>query len=221
MRIVAIETSGRFGSVAALTGEGSDVSLVSQSTLGGDQRTAQALAPALHELLEQIGWTPSSIQLVAVTVGPGSFTGLRIGVTTAKTICYAVGAEVIGVNTLAAMAAQAPKESLPLWTILDAQREELFVAKFHDGSLGATAIVARDSWLAQLQPGDRVCGPPLRSLGALLPPGVIMVPIDCWQPMAAAVGHVGWQGYRSGRRDDVWQLLPQYYRASAAEEKLL
>jgi tRNA threonylcarbamoyladenosine biosynthesis protein TsaB len=229
MRIVAIETSGRHGSVAALRGEGDDARPLQQIALGGDQRTAQALAPAMHDLLAQIDWTPQSVELVAIAVGPGSFTGLRIGVTTAKTFAYAVGAEIIGVNTLAAMAAQARSQlqasHSPLWTILDAQRQELFVGRFVGDERGdlaidcETSIIAQDAWLAQLQPGDRVIGPPLRALTSRLPAGVVALSEELWQPMATEVGRVGWRAYQSGRRDDVWKLVPQYYRASAAEEK--
>jgi tRNA threonylcarbamoyladenosine biosynthesis protein TsaB len=225
MRILAIETSGRYGSVAALEGAAKGAALLGQITLGGDQRTAQALAPTLRELMTQVHWTPQSVELVAVAVGPGSFTGLRIGVTTAKTFAYAVGASVIGVNSLAVMATQAPLSPAPLWAVLDAQRQELFAAKFIVDEHGRmpidceTSIIARDDWLTQLLPGDRATGPPLRTLQPQLPANVVVVPDDLWQPMAMAVGHVGWQAYRSGQRDDVWQLIPKYYRASAAEEK--
>jgi tRNA threonylcarbamoyladenosine biosynthesis protein TsaB len=225
MRIIAIESSGRHGSVAALHGENSEAPLIRQTVLGGGQRTAQALVPALHDLLADVGWPPQSIELVAVAVGPGSFTGLRIGVTTAKTFAYAVGANVIGVNTLVALAAQAPPSPGPLWTILDAQRQELFVAKFDSDPRGAgvvncdTAIVSQDAWLSKLKPGHRVSGPPLRRLAPRLPDGIVLVPETFWQPMAAAVGQVAWQAYQAGQRDDVWKLAPHYYRPSYAEEK--
>lgn len=222
MRIVAIETSGRHGSVAALRGEADDALPLRQIALGGEQRTAQALVPALHELLAQVDWTPQSVELIAIAVGPGSFTGLRIGVTTAKTFAYAVGAGIIGVNTLAAMATQARSQLAqsqePLWTILDAQRQELFVGKFND-NLDDVSIIAQDAWLAQLRPGDRVIGPPLRTLASRLPAGVIALPEELWQPLATAVGQVGWRAFQSGQRDDVWKLVPHYYRLSAAEEK--
>ena len=226
MRIIAIETSGRCGSVAALDGETGEARLIRQTPLGGDQRTAQALAPALRDLVTDAGWSPKSIELVVVAVGPGSFTGLRIGVTTAKTLAYAVGANVIGVNTLAALAAQAPPSAAPLWAVLDAQRQELFVARFdadHRGNNAPncdTSIVAQDAWLASLKPGDHVIGPPLCRLTPLLPASVIAVPEESWQPTAAAVGRVAWQAHRAGHRDDVWKLGPNYYRPSYAEEKL-
>jgi hypothetical protein len=83
-----------------------------------------------------------------------------------------------------------------------------------------TTIIAQDAWIAGLQPGDQVVGPPLSSLAARLPNGVLALSEELWQPMAAAVGRVGWRAFQTGQRDDVWHLLPQYFRASAAEEKL-
>ncbi len=226
MRIIAIETSGRHGSVAALSGEAAGVTCVDQILLPSSERTARSLAPALRDLLHQAGWQARSIELVSVTSGPGSFTGLRIGVTTAKTLAYAIGAEIIGVDTLEVLAAQASASAGPLWTVIDAQRQEVFTAAFDVFENGPprrvsdTAVMKEDDWLAGLRAGDRVTGPALRSLAARLPAGVIAAPEELWQPTAAAVGLVAWEAYQSGRRDDVWKLLPNYYRLSAAEEKL-
>jgi tRNA threonylcarbamoyladenosine biosynthesis protein TsaB len=225
MRILAIETSGQCGSVATLYGEADTLRTIGQTILTPESRTAQSLAPALKSLLAEALWPPASIQLVAVAVGPGSFTGLRIGVTTAKTFAYAVGADVVGVNTLAVLAHQAPRSAAPLWTIMDAQRGELFAARFETTASGALtitrepSIVAQDAWLADLQPGDRVTGPALRRVVPRLPSGIVAVSEEHWQPTAQAVGQLGWQSYRAGRRDDVWKLVPLYYRPSAAEEK--
>jgi tRNA threonylcarbamoyladenosine biosynthesis protein TsaB len=224
-RILAIETSGRHGSVAALWGEAVKSRLLGQVTLAANQRTAQALMPAIEQLLAESDWPPASVELVAVAVGPGSFTGLRIGVTAAKTLAYALSAEVIGVNTLEALAVQAPTSAATLWAVLDAQRQELFAARFAmDGSgrLRAerdTHIVSQETWLAGLQVGDRVTGTALGRLAARLPKDVVIMPQEFWQPMAAAVGQIGWKSYLAGRRDDVWKLAPLYFRPSAAEEK--
>jgi tRNA threonylcarbamoyladenosine biosynthesis protein TsaB len=230
MRILAIESSGRHGSIAALVGEREHVNLLRQIVLGDDQRTAQSLAPAIKELLAQVDWPPQSVELVAVTAGPGSFTGLRIGVTTAKTFAYAVGAKVVGVNTLAVIADEVrthdDSPNAPLWTILEAQRQELFAAKFADSRDGVldvdreTLILGQDAWLGRLQPGDRVVGPPLRTLQPRLPNDVFILAEELWHPSSSAVGRVGWGKFQSGVSDDVWNLVPQYFRASAAEEKL-
>lgn len=226
IRILALETSGRLGSAAALAGTAERISLFGQTALSGAQRTAESLAPAMRQMLTEVGWPPSSINLVAVAIGPGSFTGLRIGVTMAKALAYAIGAEVVGVNTMDVLAAQVPLSDEPVWTILDAQRQELFAAKYsrsaeaHRRLVHEPAILSQASWLARLTAGDRVTGPALSRLESRLPAGVRAVARDLWQPMAAAVGEVGWGHYRAGQRDDLWQLTPNYYRPSAAEEKL-
>lgn len=225
MRILAIETSGREGSLALLEGEsGGELAaagLVREVGVAGPERTAQILAPRLDELLRGAGWMADSIQLVAVTVGPGSFTGLRIGVTTAKVFAYAVGAEVVGMNTLRVIAHQAPPGDSPLWAVMDAQRQELFAAQFdgQGGALVETQIVSQLEWGAMLQAGDRVTGPGLRRLHRALPTSVEMVEQSLWQPLASTAGQVGWHEFQGGRRDDLWKLLPQYYRPSAADEK--
>jgi tRNA threonylcarbamoyladenosine biosynthesis protein TsaB len=101
VKILSLETTDLSGSVAA-----SDSSkLLLELELNTSQRSAQSLAPAINSLLQQVGWKPADVELVAVTVGPGSFTGLRVGVTTAKTFAYAVGAEVLGIDTLETIAA--------------------------------------------------------------------------------------------------------------------
>src|SRR5438105_3971142 len=132
MRILGVETSGSSGSVAVLD----DEQLLATVALDPAQRTARTLAPAIRDLLTQVSWRPADVQLVAVTAGPGSFTGLRLGVTTAKTFAYAVGCQVLGVNTLEVIAAQTPRECSPLEIVLDAQRQQLFVgtlARSHSG----------------------------------------------------------------------------------------
>lgn len=224
-RILGIETSGSHGSVAALIGETVEAQLLDQIVLSGGERTAQALAPAMQRLIANVGWSTKSVELVAVAVGPGSFTGLRIGVTTAKAFAYAVGADVIGVNTLEALAVQAAPSTSRLWTILDAQRQELFAATFLVDAKSnirfecEAHIISQDRWLGGLQLGDGVIGPALKRMVPRLPAGVVALPEASWQPMAAAVGLVAWKHYLAGQRDDVWKLAPNYYRPSAAEEK--
>src|SRR4051812_32591466 len=96
MRIVALETVGAAGSVALLDEE----RIVAELKLDTARRSAQTLAPGIAELLQQASWRPGDVELVAVASGPGSFTGLRIGITTAKAFAYAVGCQVVGVNSL-------------------------------------------------------------------------------------------------------------------------
>jgi tRNA threonylcarbamoyladenosine biosynthesis protein TsaB len=222
MKILALETSGQSGSVALLDGK----TIVGELSLPLDERNAKTLAPAVQEILASAGWQPSEIRLVAIAVGPGSFTGLRIGVTTAKTFAYAVRAEVIGVNTLEVIAAQTPPDVKRLAVVLDAQRQQIFAAEFARGSAGDfecvsdTAIVDNGIWLAKLDQSVAVSGPAIEKLGARLPASIVVVTRECWMPRAATVGHLGWRLHQVGQRDDLWRLVPQYFRRSAAEEKL-
>ncbi|OHB85019.1 MAG: tRNA (adenosine(37)-N6)-threonylcarbamoyltransferase complex dimerization subunit type 1 TsaB, partial [Planctomycetes bacterium RBG_16_64_12] len=104
MKVLALETTERVGSVAAMD----DGNLLCELKLCPKQRSAQSLAPGIKMLLERVGWQPTDVDLVATTVGPGSFTGLRVGVTTAKSFAYGVQADILGVDTLEVIAAAAP-----------------------------------------------------------------------------------------------------------------
>ena len=176
-------------------------------------------------LLAQINWQPAGVELVAVTTGPGSFTGLRIGVTFAKVFAYAVGCQVLGVNTLEVIASRAPREASAFWVVLDAQRQQLFAAafaRFERGELVSsqpTHVVDVEAWLENLSPGNTVTGPALAKLRARLPAEVRALDAGLWQPTAEAVGTLAWKSYSAGRRDDVFTLVPQYFRRTAAEEQ--
>ena len=132
-----------------------EVTVLAERLLPSDQRSAQSFLPTLSDLCSECGWQPGQIELVCVTTGPGSFTGLRIGVTAAKALAYAVGAKLAGVHTLVALAASVPQPAGRVWTILDAQRQELFVSYFDGNAITQnpeTRIVSSDKWLAELKP---------------------------------------------------------------------
>ena len=229
MLILAFDTSGLAGSVAVLDGP----RLLVERVLDPECRSAQTLAPAILETLARSQVQPAQIRLVATTIGPGSFTGLRVGVTAAKTFAYAVGAEVVGVSTLEGIAHQcgplAPRAEVH--AVLDAQRKEVFLGRFQNQSpvagdelpwltrLSADSIVAADAWLASLPAGAVVTGMGLSRLLDRLPASAIVTPQSQWEPQAATSGRLAWRDYQLGRRDDLWKLAPVYLRPSYAEEK--
>lgn len=221
MRILALETVGVSGSVALLD----QGQVLVQCRLDPALRSARSLAPSMHEVLRQAGWRPAEVQLVAVAHGPGSFTGLRLGVVTAKVFAYAVGAEVLGVNSLEVIANRAAGEIGPLETVLDAQRQQLFAARFESDpqrlwrEVAPTRVVDNDAWLCSLTPGTSVSGPGLAKLVDRLPPCVAVIDAALWHPDAATTGLVAERHFAAGRRDNVMALCPQYFRRSAAEEK--
>jgi tRNA threonylcarbamoyladenosine biosynthesis protein TsaB len=221
MNVLALETTERVGSVAAAV----DTNLLCQLRLDPQKRSAESLAPAIESLLKRAGWRPGDVDLVATTVGPGSFTGLRVGVTTAKTFAYSVGADILGVDTLEVIAAGAP-QSVPILSVaIDAQRGEVVGQTFQrdqDGWLrptGPADLIAVDAWLKGLGRGIWVSGPVLRKLADRVPEAATVVAPEHWAPSAAAVARLAFRDYDAGRRDDLWRLVPRYSRRSAAEEK--
>lgn len=223
MRILALETSGYSGDVALLE----DDRVVAEFPLPQEKRTAQMLAPGIAEALATARWQPRDVNLVAVTIGPGSFTGLRVGVTMAKTYAYAAGCEILGIDTLEVLAAQVSpgvNEKAVLWTVLDAQRQQLFAAQFRVEkglwTLSAPAhIVGQAEFPAGLTPEMLVTGSGLGKLPQKFLENATTLPERDWQPRAATVGQLAWRDYQAGRRDDLWRLSPHYLRPSAAEEQ--
>lgn len=226
MRILAIETSGRIGSVALIEVEGDATIVAAERRTPEGERTARSLLPTIQELLREQQWRPADVNLVCVTTGPGSFTGLRIGVVTAKTFAYATSARLVGVHTLAAIAAGVKtRGAAGLWTVLDAQRQELFVACFDgrdlvDQTVPPTEILSIPAWIERLTPGDVVSGPPLAKWREQLPDGIVVAEQSCWEPSAAIVGSLGAEILKRDGGVNPLELVPHYYRKSAAEEKV-
>jgi len=221
VRVLALETTERVGSVAALDGG----NLLCELGLDSQKRSAQSLAPGLKELLERVGWRPEDVDLVATPVGPGSFTGLRVGITTAKSFAYAASADILGIDTLEVIAAEAPTEIGAVSVALDAQRGEVVAQRFERGedgllrSAGSACLVEIDAWLRGLAPGECITGPVLKKIIDRVPDHLTVLEPEYWIPSAASVGRVAFRRYSAGERDDVWQLAPRYSRPSAAEEK--
>jgi tRNA threonylcarbamoyladenosine biosynthesis protein TsaB len=220
MRLLALETSLAASSVALFDGD----CLVACERLEERARVARALVPAMQQALASAGWRPGDVQIVAAAIGPGSFTGLRVGVTAAKTFAYAVGAAALGVSTLEAIAFAAPAQAGIICPVIDAQRKQLFAARYRRESgelqcLEGAHIASIDLFLATLGPGDVVTGPGLGLASDLLPAHVQVVDARYWPPSAEHVGRLAWRDYEAGRRGDPMRLAPMYIRESAAEEK--
>lgn len=223
MRILALETTERIGTIAACDG----TNLLLESSLDSDSRSTESLVPGLARLLDQVGWQPRQVDLVAVTVGPGSFTGLRVGVTAAKAFAYAAEADILGIDTLETIAAGLPETAGPIAAAVDAQRGDLVGAVFErrsDGRLELdqpSRLMPVDAWLAALPQGITVAGPILRKIADRVPAGLELPEERYWTPRASTVGRLAFVQFDAGKRDDVWKLVPRYSRRSAAEEKWL
>ena len=226
---IAIETSMRQGSVALLEEDRT----VRQTLLPADRRTAQTLSPAVAELLASLPEPRRGIKLVSVAAGPGSFTGLRIGVTAAKTLAYALGCPVAPCDTLAAIIARTREACPDAETIdaaIDAFRDQVFCRRETRAGevLVASQALDRDQWLRSLSPGGATTGggePTILACGnawartAAVPAGVRLASEELWHPAAATIGMLGWRAHRRGESIEPMRLRPDYLRESAAEEK--
>ncbi len=133
MKILAIDSSG-VAAGAALTEDGI---LKSEEFSQNGLTHSVTLLPMAESVLKKAGMKVSDIDLFAVTVGPGSFSGLRIGVTIAKTLAYGVGKRLCPVSTLKAIAGNLPFADKLICPIMDARRDQLYNAiyKWEDGKL--------------------------------------------------------------------------------------
>jgi len=133
MRILALETSGARGGIAlaeTATAPPDGLNLIQEVRLAEGLRHSRDLILAAAEACRRAGWDPRAIDLVAVSIGPGSFTGVRIAVTLAKFLAWDTGAKVVAVPSLRALAENAPPDRRCIVPIVDAKRGGLFASIF-------------------------------------------------------------------------------------------
>jgi tRNA threonylcarbamoyladenosine biosynthesis protein TsaB len=218
-RLLILETSGRVGQVALADGE----TLRGVRRLDEARRHARDLAPAVHELLAEAHWTAKELDAVFVSRGPGSYTGLRVGIMSAKALAYATRRALLAIDTFAAIAHQAPAEAIRIDVLADAQQERVYVQRFARSEHGlraesALAIHPLNEWLQSMDESVWLTGPGVRVYEARLG-GRRLVAADLWDPRPQSLLHLGLDRLRNGERDDMWQVEPLYLRPSAAEQQ--
>lgn len=221
MLTLGIETSSRAGGVSLWD---SDRGILRERQLSeSTQRHAQSLVPSIGELLQESGVTWADRPLIAVSMGPGSFTGLRIGIMCAKTLAYATGSPVVGVDTFLVLAEQVDAAEGHVSVVAEAQRGALFVGEYsRQGARwvaeGAIAVVPARDFLAGLAADKLLIGPAAAKLAAECPDRCRVTPAAT-QPTAAMVAKLGARQFADQGGDDVWRLGPVYLRPSSAEEQ--
>ena len=129
MLVLAIETSGRQGSVALCRGDAVPFEVLAQAELEGGTYSAR-LVPCVGELLHQAGVSKTHFDGIAVVDGPGSFTGLRVGLSTAKGLCEVLAKPLTAVSMLEALALTYGEDGEQVTAVLDAGRGELYVGEY-------------------------------------------------------------------------------------------
>ncbi len=209
MLTLGIETSGSTGSVCLLEDERV---LAEQCLSESGRRHARALVPEIRDLLLRTGRRPHQCRHVAVSIGPGSFTGLRVGVVCAKSWAYAVEGCVTGVDSLLAVAAHSPYDVTDVEVIVDAQRGELFVGYYAsiDGVWQVQApirLVPCDNWINSLTPGHCVSGSALAKLADNIRNRCRVLPESCWYPTARQIAQLGRRQMLAGESADLWDSV--------------
>jgi tRNA threonylcarbamoyladenosine biosynthesis protein TsaB len=222
-RAIAIETSGRIGSVAAVC---DGRVLAEQQFPHGLQHAARILA-VIDDLCTAQKWKPADVEQLYVSAGPGSFTGLRIGITMAKTLAAVTGVKIVAVPTVRVLVENAPAEANHVVIVLDAKRDQIFTAQFERA--GDDWMEREPAHLDSLTDMLARAPRPVRLLGEGIPyhekfidrtdTSVVVTPADSWRARAAAVAKVGWRLAQAGAFADPITLLPIYVRKPEAEEK--
>ncbi len=217
-RLLILETSGKTGRVALA--EGSRLGDV--RTLDEARRHARDLAPTISELCTARGWKVRELDAVLVSLGPGSYTGLRVGIMSAKALAYAAGCVVLGLETFAAIVRQAPADATDVDVLADAQQQNVYVQRWSraDGRWTSQPlrICPANEWLAGLPAGVWVSGPGLAPVEARIPATNPRAAAELRDPGPAALLELGLERWHRGEADDPWTLGPHYLRPSNAEE---
>jgi len=219
--ILAFETSGETGGVALYRER-----LLGEVLLSGSITYSRRLLPAVEFLLRQLDLSLREVEILAVSIGPGSFTGLRIGLATVKGLSLALGCRVVAVETLEALAALVAEVPWPICPVLDARRGEVFAALYRreEGRLVpllSPTVLSPERLCESITEPTLFVGEGLRVYGAFfrerLGAHFREAPVHLREGRAAAVAALAAEKARRGEFADPARLVPLYLRATEAE----
>ena len=228
MLILAFETSAKAGSVALLDGD----KLLGESYQNTGLTHSQTVMSMAQSLIESCGYAPVDVQAVAVAAGPGSFTGVRIGVAAAKGFAWGAELPCYGVSTLEAMALQLGVWQGYVLPVMDARRNQVYNALFRvekgqlqricpDRAISLEALGEEIKNISQpiflVGDGSVLCYNTLRESV----PGLILPPEHRMHQRAAGVGLAANRLIEEGVPGDGASLEPNYLRLSQAERERL
>jgi len=225
MLILAVDTTTPSGSVALLEGE----NLLGEANVESAATHSARLLRSVDYLLGAFGRDIREVEAFSVAVGPGSFTGIRIGVGAVKSLAFASAKPVAPVSTLLALASKLSAEGARLvCPLLDAKKEEVYAALFEARKAGLRELIPQgaygpDAFFARL-PARRVIAFAGSGLAVyrekLLPYVRDKARFPCRSSfLAAEVGRIGHGMIREGKGIDAAALEPLYFRRSQAEER--
>jgi len=225
MLILAIDTSTKSASIALLR----DSDILSEIFVNLDVNHSVVLLPALDHLLRLSCIEPGEIDLFACTMGPGSFTGLRVGASTIKGLALATGRPIAGVSTLEALACNIPGSEIPVCPMLDAKKDQVYTALYRTGrdytleKIESERVTDVRGFLQCIDEEVIFLGDGAVKYAGLISemlPGKSYFASVCHQHVrAAVVGLLGKKKYSEGDLLDSVTFAPAYLRVSEAEMK--
>jgi tRNA threonylcarbamoyladenosine biosynthesis protein TsaB len=215
--ILALDTATDKGSLALATA----AKLLGEVSLESQGAYLTRLLPGIKALLRDTGSTLAEVGAIAVSTGPGNFTGLRIGLATAKSLAWSLRCPLVPVPTMEVLAAQLPHQAQPIGVLLDAKRNEVFWGLFLCPQDLPQVLEPPSRWPvaalpSRLRPPLILTGPGLQVHGDflkdLLPPGVSLAPPERRSPRAATVARLGRRRLSAGQSAAPESLAPTYLR---------
>ena len=226
MSILSIDTSSQVSSVSVLSAE----CVAAEISMQGALTHSETLMPHIETALAMARVKKDELDGIAVSIGPGSFTGLRIGLASAKMMAYALHIPLIAVPTLEALAHHCVCEGVRLVPVMDAQKGNVYAQEFTWRADGDALTLHEESSLAILPLTEVIAGlskteqPVLllgdamqRKVDVELPVNVRLAPIHARMPRAACVGLAALTRLARGETDDPVTAVPLYLRRSEAE----
>jgi len=218
MKLLALDTSGKTASVAFLR----DDVTVGEVFFDVERHHSEILLPAIGHLLKGVGVRIGDLDLFACTVGPGSFTGVRIGVSTVKGLALANDRPVVGVSTLEALAVNAAGFPTLVCPLIDAKRGQVYAGFYRSGAAGSLTRLSPDCLLAAEEIPNRIEGDAVfvgsgagvyqELISARSEGRSLFAPLHFHRISAAAVGIVARRKAEAGDLLPAVQLAPVYLR---------
>ena len=221
MSILALDTATQAGSVA-LINQGKTVQ---SRYFDSGRQHSQRLFIEIEGVLEASGCPLPSLEAIAVSIGPGSFTGLRIGLSAAKGLCLGSGVDLVAVSTLDAVAARLPFARCPVCVILDARKTEVYSALYDMSAgdprpLSAPRVLALAEILENREGQETIFigdGAVAHAEHLAACPWARIAPVWCSRPDASTVGWLAQMKLETGDTADLTTTKPEYLRQPGAQ----
>jgi tRNA threonylcarbamoyladenosine biosynthesis protein TsaB len=213
VKLIAVETSSWAFSVAACGG----TQLLADLNTDGVARPSEILTDLIDSAARKAGFTLEGIDGFAISIGPGSFTGLRIGATVVKTLAWALKKPVLPVSSLEVIAQNLRGQSGEFCIFVDAHKKKVYSALFSSDGKGTVKRLSDDhlgppeELLKKLKPGTLLVGNGTKKFHDVVSAAKMRVaPETEWVPLASALCGIAASRWPEGKLDDPHQLVPQY-----------